>query len=316
MEGFATVNCIFMIRTASLLIVTLIVFPLAAFWFGQALTPLQFSLLKTSGFIAASVALLCFTVSRLTGNCSQVDKIWSIMPVVYAWYFAVVSDWNARVVLMAVLISIWGVRLTYNFAKRGGYSWKFWEGEQDYRWDVLKQRPELKNPVTWMLFDLFFISLYQNGLIWLFTLPTILAADGSSIELTHADGILALLFMVFVIAETVADQQQWNFQNRKLKKKALGEKLTAEEAQGFISTGLWKFSRHPNYAAEQSIWLVLYGFSITATGLYINWSLAGALLLLLLFQGSSNFSEEVSAGKYPSYKDYQQRVGRYIPKFW
>jgi steroid 5-alpha reductase family enzyme len=50
--------------------------------------------------------------------------------------------------------------------------------------------------------------------------------------------------------------------------------------------------------------------------MYINWSLAGALLLILLFQGSSNFSEEVSAGKYPRYKEYQQRVPRYIPKFW
>ena len=303
-----------MIRTALLLIVTLIVFPVIAFWFGQALTPLQLSMLKTSGLMAGSVALLCFTISQLTGNCSQVDKIWSLMPIVYAWYFAFAVDWNPRVVLMAVLITIWGVRLTYNFARRGGYSWKFWEGEQDYRWDVLKQKPEFKSPVAWLLFDFFFISFYQNGLIWLFTLPTVMVADVSA--LTYGDGILAFLFILFVAIETIADQQQWNYQNNKQRKKTSGEKLTEEEAQGFVSSGLWKLCRHPNYAAEQSIWLVLYCFSIVSTGMYINWSLAGALLLLLLFQGSSNFSEEVSAGKYPRDKEYQQQVPRYIPKFW
>src|SRR5690349_13791907 len=155
-----------MIRTALLLIFTLIVFPVIAFWFGQTPSPLQLSMLKTSGIVAGGVALFCFVMSRLTGNCSQVDKIWSVMPIIYSWYFAFASDWNSRVVLMAALITIWGVRLTYNFGRRGGYSWKFWEGEQDYRWDVLKQKPEFKSPVTWFLFDLFFISFYQNGLIW------------------------------------------------------------------------------------------------------------------------------------------------------
>lgn len=266
--------------------------------------------------MAVGIASLCFALSRVTGNCSQVDKVWSLMPIVYAWYFAWATEWNMRVVLMAALITVWGVRLTYNFARRGGYSWKFWEGEQDYRWDVLKQRPEFKSPVVWLLFDLFFISFYQNGLIWLFTLPMVMAAVGVDGGLTYLDGLLALTFLGLVVAETLADQQQWNFQNSKYRKKAAGERLTEEEQQGFVSSGLWKLCRHPNYAAEQAIWIVLYGFSVVATGIYVNWSLAGALLLLLLFQGSSNFSEEVSAGKYPKYKEYQQRVPRFIPKLW
>ena len=127
-----------MIKTASLLILTLLVFPFIAFKFGQALSPLQLEMLKTSGILAGSVALLCFVISRLTGNCSQVDKIWSIMPMIYSWYFAFASGWEVRIVIMAALVTIWGVRLTYNFGRRGGYRWKFWEGEEDYRWEVLK----------------------------------------------------------------------------------------------------------------------------------------------------------------------------------
>ena len=304
-----------MIRTVLLLIITLIVFPVIAFVYGQEISALQFSMLKTSGIIMISVALFCFAVSRITGNCSQVDKVWSLMPIVYSWYFASASEWQSRVVIMAILITIWGLRLSYNFARRGGYHWKFWEGEQDYRWDVLKQKPEFKNPIVWMLFDLFFISFYQNALIWLFTLPVVMAA-GSSSAVTYVDGLLALIILSLIVFETIADQQQWNFQNGKYAKLKSGESKSDEEAQGFISSGLWKLSRHPNYFAEQSIWVMIYVFGVVATGAYVNWSLAGALLLLLLFQGSANFSEEVSANKYPTYRDYQKRVPRFIPKFW
>ena len=56
-----------------------------------------------------------------------------------------------------------------------------------------------------------------------------------------------------------------------------------------------------------------YFFSVAASGEWLNWSAAGALLLVVLFQGSSNFSEELSAAKYPEYAAYQKRVPRFIP---
>jgi steroid 5-alpha reductase family enzyme len=76
---------------------------------------------------------------------------------------------------------------------------------------------------------------------------------------------------------------------------------------------LWSLARHPNYASEQAIWLSFYLFSVAATGRWVNWSLAGGLLLVLLFLGSSDFSEKISAGKYPDYEGYQKRVPRFIP---
>ncbi|MFM9074920.1 MAG: DUF1295 domain-containing protein, partial [Bacteroidota bacterium] len=76
---------------------------------------------------------------------------------------------------------------------------------------------------------------------------------------------------------------------------------------------LWSRVRHPNYAAEQAIWIVFYCFSIVATGEWLNWSVAGCILLVILFKGSSDFSEEISASKYPAYKDYQRRAGRFLP---
>jgi len=80
-----------------------------------------------------------------------------------------------------------------------------------------------------------------------------------------------------------------------------------------VDTGLWGIVRHPNYAAEQAIWIVLYFFSVSATGMWLNWSVIGPILLVLLFWGSSNFSESISLGKYPEYAEYKRRIARFIP---
>jgi steroid 5-alpha reductase family enzyme len=92
-----------------------------------------------------------------------------------------------------------------------------------------------------------------------------------------------------------------------------GEELTGIYKQGFLDQGLWSLSRHPNYFAEQNIWISFYLFSVAASGQWLNWSIAGCLLLLVLFQGSSEFSEEISSSKYPKYKEYQKRVRRFLP---
>ena len=84
----------------------------------------------------------------------------------------------------------------------------------------------------------------------------------------------------------------------------------------FVSSGLWAKVRHPNYACEQSNWIVFYLFSVAATGRWINWSMVGCVLLVILFQSSADFSENISTGKYPDYKDYQKRVPKFFPKFW
>jgi steroid 5-alpha reductase family enzyme len=154
------------------------------------------------------------------------------------------------------------------------------------------------------------------ALIWLFSLPAVIAFAGGDKSLGWLDYLLAGIFVWLVVIETVADQQQWNYHKEKNRRLKAGEKVDGEYAAGFIRTGLWSYMRHPNYAAEQSIWIVFYLFTIVATGSYVNWSMAGCLLLLALFQGSADFSESISLAKYPAYADYVKRVPKFIPKFW
>jgi steroid 5-alpha reductase family enzyme len=228
---------------------------------------------------------------------------------------AYMGQWNDRMVLMSLLVTLWGIRLTYNFARRGAYSWRFWDGIEDYRWEILRKKPGLNHPLIWMLFNLGFICFYQNTLIFLITLPVIAVYIENVAPLGLVDYFLALLFILVVIIEYVADQQQYDYQTEKYKRINAGKDLGIYE-DGFVSSGLWGFVRHPNYAAEQSIWIILYFFSVVATGQFFNWSIGGAILLLLLFRGSANFSEEISASKYAKYLEYQEKVPRFIPNIF
>ena len=298
-------------KTVLALLVTIIVIPILAFTMDEPLSASQNEILVNLLIVYLVAALLCFVVSTITGNYSQVDKLWSLIPIAYVWIVTVQSGFELRLVLMAILVTAWGFRLSYNFSRRGGYSWKFWTGEEDYRWAVVKAKPEFAAKWRWLVFNLLFISFYQMGLILLFTLPVVRSMDG--LPLGWADYLLAALIIALIVVETVADQQQWKYHKEKKKVQAAGGDLPDKYKKGFVHTGLWGLVRHPNYAAEQAIWIVFYFFSVAATGIWINWSVMGAILLVLLFWGSSSLSESISKGKYPDYAEYLKRVPRFIP---
>lgn len=301
------------IGTAVLLIITLLVVPIFSYFFGTPLGPVELEALRNVLWITAGAWVATFVAGELTGNVSQVDKLWSLLPIVYAWTVAAHGDGSPRLQLMALLVTAWGVRLTWNFSLKGGYGLKFWRGTEDYRWNVLRQKPEFQPRWRWTLFNLLFISGYQNILILLMTLPTIVALQFDTMPLGALDYIAAAAMLFMIALETVADYQQWRFQSAKKEMTESGRPLTGVYARGFLSEGLWKYSRHPNYFAEQSIWIAFYLFSVAASGQWLNWSVSGCLLLVILFRGSSAFSEEISTGKYPEYGEYQRAVPRFIP---
>jgi len=302
--------------TAILLIVTLLVIPLVSYFFGTAPGREEWEAIDTLLLILGFSVAYAFFVGEISGNNSQVDKLWSILPIVYAWVIASYGDFSPRLVLMSLLVSLWGIRLTANFAMKGAFSWRFWAGEEDYRWEVLRRKPEFNPRWRWTLFNLFFISGYQLTLILLFTLPMIVTLQFNAVPLGVFDWIAAGLMLFFIGVETVADIQQWNYQSEKWERIRNGKELTGDYRKGFLDKGLWAYSRHPNYFAEQAIWVCFYLFSVAASGEWFNWSIAGCLLLIVLFQGSSQFSEGISAEKYPQYGDYQKRVARFIPVRW
>jgi steroid 5-alpha reductase family enzyme len=261
------------------------------------------------------VVCVCFLVSEITRNYSQVDKLWSLMPIVYS-FIALVAFPVPRLWIMSLLVSIWGFRLSFNFYRKGGYNIIPWKGEEDYRWKILRQHPLLKGRIRFGLFNLFFISFYQNLLILLFSSPLLLAAKNRTCSLSILDIVAASLMLGFILIETIADNQLFRFHElKRMKEKPEGLYRKSLE-KGFMCEGLWRFVRHPNFASEQAIWICFYFFGVAATGRLINWTLVGSFLLVLLFLGSSEMTESISRGKYPDYDAYRKDVPKFFPQLF
>lgn len=305
------------IGTGLSVVVVLTLAVLSLLWGMSEITNLQKNTLVILSIICGCSILYCFVVGELAKNFSQMDKLWSILPVAYTWVIAAKGGFKTRLVTYALIATAWGIRLTINFARKGAYSIRFWEGEEDYRWAIVHQSPFFKYKITWILFNLFFISAYQNILVLAICLPA-LAVMESTVAFGFFDLLAIICAILFLTIETVADEQQWKFYQTKkelLKDKKL-EELDAPYNLGFNTTGLWGYMRHPNYLGEQGIWLSLYifaiGAGITSYGIF-HWSMIGPLFLVLLFMGSSNLGESISSGKYEKYKDYINQVCKYMP---
>ena len=255
-------------------------------------------------FVAAAACAFAWIASLATGDTSWVDRMWSIVPVIYVWVFAAKANLdNARLDVVAALITVWGARLTFNFARKGGYS-----GVEDYRWAVLRSS---MRPWQFQLFNLFFVVLYQNALLVLITLPAWTAYQHRSTAFGPIDLLLTLLFLLFTIGETVADQQQWNFHQGKIAEVHAGRTPNPR----FLQSGLFRFSRHPNYFFELAQWWVVFLFGAVAARSVLEWTVIGPFLLTLLFVGSTRFTEKISLSRYPEYELFQRSTSAVVPWF-
>jgi steroid 5-alpha reductase family enzyme len=259
------------------------------------------SVLEINYWVLAVTCFLTWTLSIPTKDTSWVDRIWSIVPIVYAWVFASGAGFaDMRLNVIAALITLWGARLTFNFARKGGYA----PGGEDYRWEILRAR---MTPWQYQVFNILFIVIAQNVILFLITLPmNELLANPA--PFSGVDAALALLFLALLTLETVADQQQWNFHQFKKAERAAGR----EVRPGFLTTGLFSISRHPNFFAEQAQWWVVYLFVFANHG-FGGWNWLGAFILTGLFIGSTRFTEEITLSKYPDYAQYQKRVSMLVP---
>ncbi|WP_290056862.1 DUF1295 domain-containing protein [Amycolatopsis solani] len=251
--------------------------------------------LRVCLYVFAGVTLGTWLASVLTREYSWVDRIWSIVPVVYLAIFAGAAGFaDARLNVMFALVTLWGIRLTFNFARKGGYA----PGGEDYRWAVLRERMA---PWQFQVFNFFFISLYQNAILLLITLPALTAYEHRG-SFGVADVVVAVVFLAFLVGETIADQQQWVFHR---------EKHAGRAPTRFLQSGLFRYSRHPNFFFEQAQWWVIAVFGIVAGGL--QWTVIGAVLLTLLFVGSTKFTESITLSRYSEYADYQRRTSAVVP---
>ncbi len=261
------------------------------------------------------------------------------MPTIYSWMFVFTSIYVnpntsvARLALISAVITTWGVRLVYNYWRKGGYH----NNHEDYRWVYVRRMfsyPERK--VVYHIFNFTFTAFYQAYLLLALALPMWYIQKNVHQEpLNVMDGVFLAAMIGFFVTEIIADQQQWAYQTKKYKwldetkaaRSKTSSNYSSEEIQdfkrGFLIRGLFKYSRHPNFFGEICIWWTVYLFSVSSQfsllqknfsyGLLFNYSIVGTLLLNLLFLGSTWLTESITSSKYPEYAEYQKRVSRFIP---
>lgn len=244
---------------------------------------------------AATIAIFAFSMAF--DNSSFYDAYWSVVPLPIALYWAghpVAADANgARQVLVLLMLALWGARLTWNWYRQ-------WQGLEHEDWRYVDIRRKTGN--AWPLASLAGVHFFPTFIVFAGLLP-VYSAMVSAAPLGLLD--LAALVVTFgaIVIETVSDQQlrAW-IDNRK----------SHEE---ILATGLWKYSRHPNYFGENSFWwgLALSGFAAQAPWW---WAGGGAAAMTLMFVFVSvPLLDDRSAARRPGYRDHMKRVSALVPWF-
>jgi steroid 5-alpha reductase family enzyme len=243
--------------------------------------------------------LVVFACSVLFRNASLYDPYWSVAPPLIAWYWLKDNMHHVAAELLLAVISLWALRLTLNWA-RG------WKGlvHEDWRYVMLRQ----KNPKTYWLTNLAGIHLFPTIMVFLGMLPvyfTSLRLDHYLICDSHCERewLLVTGFAISLAAtliELVADEQM-----RQFKKNA--------SPGAFIQSGLWKYSRHPNYFGEITFWLGLWVMQMAVAPQYW-YSVIGFIAMLCLFYFASipMMEEKVRKNK-TGYEEYIKRVSMLVP---
>ena len=200
------------------------------------------------------------------------------------------------------------MRLTANFAYKGGFS-----GGEDYRWVEIRSWPGFDK--GWELFNLTFICGFQQFVCLAFVAPAAAVIGSDGVPLNGLDAIAAALYLLLVAGEALADYQMMTFQTEKYRRIAAKEPLGPIYGKGFCHTGLWAYSRHPNYFCEVTMWWVFYLFTIAAGLPLLNWTILGPAFLTCLFvlPYVLDVTELLSSRKYTAFPAYQERVSRFVP---
>ena len=246
--------------------------------------------------IAATVAIFVF--SRLYKNSSFYDAYWSVIPPLIALYWTMAATAQGidmtRAWLVVILVWLWGVRLTANWAT-------FWPGleHEDWRYGPIKTNAGKWNALA----DFSAIHLFPTVIVFAACLPIYAAVAMDARPLNALDYLAAAVTLIAILIELVSDIQLHRF-------------LTHRKPGEIMKTGLWALSRHPNYFGEWLFWAGLALFGLAAVPSAWWWVLPGAIAMLVMFLVASiPMIDKRSVERRPEYQAHMARVSGFVPWF-
>jgi steroid 5-alpha reductase family enzyme len=247
--------------------------------------------LIANGSVIAALMFGVWLISLPLRDVSVIDIAWGLGFVLVAWttYFFGGGEGVGRL-LLAVLVTLWGLRLS------GYLAWRKAGSPEDYRYREMRDR----HPRSFPLLSLLTVFTLQGILMWIVALPiqTTDPTAPSSLVLT-AFGVL--VWTVGLAFEAIGDVQMAHF------------KSEAANAGRVLDRGLWRYTRHPNYFGDFLVWWGIYLVSLALGAPW--WSVIGPILMSVLLMRVSGVTllEKALKERKEGYGEYATRTNAFFP---
>ena len=243
------------------------------------------------GYLAS--ALVIFVWSTAVDNGSMFDAWWSVLPPFAAVWLAAAHGPDVpglRIVLVLVVVWVWGVRLTSNWARD-------WPGLDHEDWRYL----ELYGKGPKVVVSLTSVHLFPCVVVFLGSLPLVPALVEGTRPVGVLDWVAAVVGVGAALLEFVADEQMRRFRR-------------VRTPGQVMDRGLWAWSRHPNYLGEILFWVSVWLFGVAAAPSWW-WTLVGPLAMVGMFLGASiPMLDQRSRERRPEFAAYADRTPALVPR--
>ena len=248
----------------------------------------------TSYLMALAAILLVgglgWVASVLVRKVSFVDSLWSLFFLLAAAVFAATAgELSDRALLVLGLVTLWSLRLSLHITVRN------WGEPEDHRYEAIRQN----NQPGFVVKSLYIVFGLQGVLAWIISAP-LFSAINSAAAPGVLDAAALMLFLVGFVFEALGDWQ-------------LGRFGADENNRGkVLDTGLWRYTRHPNYFGEFCIWWAFWLFAVAA-GAW--WTIFAPLLMsfLLLRVSGVTMLEKTITSRRPGYAGYVRSTNAFFP---
>ena len=248
--------------------------------------------LLVNGAVVTGLMLVVWLLSLKLRDASIVDIAWGPAFAVVAWVtFSLADGDDTRRVLLAVLPTLWGVRLGAYLAMRANG-----RGE-DFRYRAMRRKHGSRFPLV----SLATVFGIQGVLIWTVSLPVQVAQTG-----VDAIGVLDYLgvggWAIGMFFEAVGDGQLSRF------------RADPSNEGKVMDRGLWRYTRHPNYFGDFMVWWGVYLIALSAGGAW--WTILGPIVMTTLLTRVSGKAllEKSLRKRREGYEEYARRTSGFFPR--
>jgi steroid 5-alpha reductase family enzyme len=247
------------------------------------------------GLIILGLMTLLWLVSLALKNSSIVDIFWGTGFVITTWavFLLAPEGFATRKLLLSILVTIWGLRLSiYILTRNRGKP-------EDFRYQVWRKAAG----ASWWWRSFFKVFFLQGVLMWVISAPLLAAQiNPKPDQLTWLDVLAVVVWLVGFFFETVGDWQLARF------------KADPAHKGKVLRTGVWRYTRHPNYFGDATQWWAYYLIALAAGGWWTIFSPLIMTILLLRVSGVSLLEKTLKVEK-PGYKEYVETTSEFIPWF-